>query len=230
MIEIIPNFHPALVHFPIAFATAAVAFIAVGTLFRKWLYAAQCLIAGRWMLWGAALFAVIAAVFGWFAFNSVAHDEVSHAAMILHRNWALGALTALLPLAVWDVWRGRSGKMPLPGFLVLLVAAWLLVMSAAWHGAELVYRHGLGVMSLPKPEGQGHIHEHGAGHDHGDMPVQGADTPHEDVHTHSHEGAANGEHPHDAEPDRKAPAAGGVGAASKKAGHTHAPGTPPHKD
>ncbi len=176
MIEIIPNFHPAFVHFPIAFVTAALAFTAVGTVFRRWPYAAQCLMTGRWMLWGAALFALIAAVFGWFAFNSVAHDEVSHAAMILHRNWALAALTALLALAAWDMWRGRSGRMPSPnipspGFLVLLVAAWLLVMSTAWHGAELVYRYGLGVMALPdahaeqdtaphQPDGHGHDRAH----------------------------------------------------------------------
>lgn len=182
MIEIIPNFHPAIVHFPIAFTAAAVAFTAVGTVFKNWSYAAQCLIIGRWMLWGAALFALIAAVFGWFAFNSVAHDEVSHAAMKVHRNWALGALAALLALAAWDVWRGRSGKMPSLGFLVLLVAAWLLVTSTAWHGAELVYRYGVGVMALPKPEGSGHAHERG-------------------------EGAAPG-----------------------KPGHTHAPGTMPHRD
>ncbi|GAB5606450.1 DUF2231 domain-containing protein [Sideroxyarcus sp. TK5] len=228
MIEIIPNFHPALVHFPIAFTSAAVAFIAVGTVFRSWPYAAQCLMTGRWMLWGAALFALIAAVFGWFAFNSVAHDEVSHAAMKVHRNWALGALAALLAVAAWDVWRGRSGKMPSPVLLVLLFAAWLLVMSTAWHGAELVYRHGLGVMSLPKAEGTGHAHEHGAGH--GDMPIQGAGTLHEDVHAHNYDGTAKVEHPHDAEPDRNAPATDGAGTAPKKAGHTHASGTPPHKD
>jgi len=232
MIEIIPNFHPAIVHFPIAFTTAALAFTAIGTLFKNWSYAAQCLMTGRWMLWGAALFALAAAVFGWFAFNSVAHDEVSHAAMILHRNWALGALPALLALAAWDVWRGRSGKMPSPnipspGFLVLLVVAWLLVMSTAWHGAELVYRHGLGVMSLPKPEGAGHTHERGAGH--GDMPMQGEVAPHEDGHTHSHDDA-NGEHPHDDAAPDQAPATNGASTAPKKAGHTHAQGTPPHKD
>lgn len=167
MIEIIPNFHPALVHFPIAFTTAALAFIAIGTVFKSGPYAAQCLITGRWMLWGAALFALIAAAFGWFAFNSVAHDEVSHAAMKVHRNWALGALTALLALAAWDVWRGRSGKLPSLGFLVLLVAAWLLVMSTAWHGAELVYRHGLGVMSLPNVEREAAPHQHdGSEHPH----------------------------------------------------------------
>ena len=171
MIEIIPNFHPVFVHFPIAFATAAVAFIAIGTVFRRRSYAAQCLMMGRWMLWGAALFAVIAAGFGWFAFNSVAHDEVSHAAMMLHRNWALGTLIALLVLAAWDWSRGRSGWTPSPGFLVLLVAVWLLVMSTAWHGGELVYRHGLGVMDLPDvhagqdmephdTDGHEHVHQH----------------------------------------------------------------------
>ncbi|MBI5658000.1 MAG: DUF2231 domain-containing protein [Nitrosomonadales bacterium] len=215
MIEIIPNFHPAIVHFPIAFTAAALAFTAAGTLFGNWPHAAQCRMTGRWMLWGAALFALIAAAFGWFAFNSVAHNEVSHAAMILHRNWALGTLAALLALAAWDVWRGRSGRTPSYGFVVLLVAAWLLVTSTAWHGAELVYRHGLGVMSLPKPEGSGHTHERGEDHD---------------GHAHSHDGVAGGEHPHDAEPGGKAPVADGAGAAPKKAGHTHAPGTPQHKD
>ena len=211
MIEIIPNFHPALVHFPIAFATAAVAFIAIGTIFKNWPYATQCLMAGRWMLWGAALFAIIAAAFGWFASNSVAHDEVSHTAMMLHRNWALGTLTALLALTSWDLWRGRSGRMPSPnipspGFLVLLVAAWLLVTSTAWHGAELVYRHGLGVMPIPKPEGSGHAHDHGE--DHGGMSVQGKGMPHDDGHAHTD----------------------GASTAPKKPGHTHAPGVPPHKD
>ena len=64
MIEIIPNFHPAIVHFPITLTSAAVAFIAAGTVFRTWFYAVQCLITGRWMLWGAAMFSLIAAVFG----------------------------------------------------------------------------------------------------------------------------------------------------------------------
>lgn len=169
MIGIIPNFHPALVHFPIAFATAAVAFIAAGTLFRNWSYAAQCLLTGRWMLWCAALFALIAAAFGWFAFNSVEHDEVSHAAMTLHRNWALGALAALLALAAWDVWRGRFRKTPSKGFLGLLLAAWLLVASTAWHGAELVYHYGLGVMALPDAHAVQDMAPHdagGHGHDH----------------------------------------------------------------
>lgn len=46
MIEIIQNWHPALVHFPIAFTTAAVAFVAIGTLFKNRPWTAQCLLTG----------------------------------------------------------------------------------------------------------------------------------------------------------------------------------------
>ncbi|MBI4937033.1 MAG: hypothetical protein HY846_02215 [Nitrosomonadales bacterium] len=115
-------------------------------------------------------------------------------------------------------------------FTGLLVIAAGTLLSTAWHGGELVYRHGLGVMSLPKPEGAGHPNEHGAGHDHGNMPMQGADMPHEDAHAHIHGDTSSSGHPHDAESGRKAPVADGAGTAPKKAGHTHAPGSLPHKD
>lgn len=206
MVEIIPNFHPAIVHFPIAFATAAVVFITTGTVFRSWSHATQCLMTGRWMLWSTALFALIAATFGWFAFNSVTHDEVSHAAMTLHRNWALGTLTALLVLTAWDVWRGHSGKLPSYGFLGLLVTAWLLVMSTAWLGAELVYRHGIGVMALPKAEGPSHSHA-----------------------SHNHEHSSTVEPSRNAEPDQEALTTDRAATTNKNGGgHTHAPGMPPH--
>lgn len=161
MIEIIPNWHPVFVHFPIAFATAAVFFFVAGMLFKEKTWTAQCLLVSRWMLWVAAIFACIAAVFGWLAYNSVEHDEAGHLAMTMHRNWALAALGALILLTTWDAWRSRSGKMPSQGFLCLLVAAWLLVISTAWYGAELVYRHGLGVMSLPDV----HVEQDEAPHD-----------------------------------------------------------------
>lgn len=147
--EVIPNWHPALVHFPIAFATAAVVLMAAGILFKNRPWAAQCLMMGRWMLLGAAGFACVAAVFGWLAFNSVLHDEAGRLAMTIHRNWALAALAALLVLAGWTAWTWRSVESPSYGFLFLLAAMWLLIATAAWHGGEAVYRHGLGVMALP---------------------------------------------------------------------------------
>jgi uncharacterized membrane protein len=199
MIEIIPNWHPVFVHFPIAFATAAVFFFTAAQLFKEKSWAAQSLLTGRWMLWSAAIFACIAVVFGWFAYNSVDHDEAGHLAMTAHRNWALVAVGVLVMLAALDVWLRRFTAATPSGFLALLVVSWLLIINAAWHGGEVVYRHGLGVMSLPKSEGAGHPHEHGAGHG--------------DDHALSHEDMAKG-----------------TGVPPKEAEHTHAPGTPAHKD
>ncbi len=209
MIEIIPNWHPIFVHFPIAFATASVFFFVAAKLFRRKKWAVQCLLVGRWMLWGAVIFAGIAAIFGWFAYNSVAHDEAGHLAMTLHRNWALSVLVSLLLLVVIETRSRRSAATPSYAFLVLMVTAWLLVIGTAWHGGELVYRHGLGVMSLPDAEGSDHPHEHGT--DHGEIPVQGGDISHEDDPVYSRADAANT-----------------VNTPPSKTDHTHGFETPPH--
>ncbi|MCF6301365.1 MAG: hypothetical protein L3J52_09655 [Proteobacteria bacterium] len=57
----------------------------------------------------------------------------------------------------------------------LFVIAFLLLGITAFKGGELVYRYGLGVMSLPEVEGEGHAHggsngdgDHGKTKDHPD--------------------------------------------------------------
>jgi len=140
----------------------------------------------------------------------------------------MATFALLLGIAGWEYYLSRHGRGKGWLFTALLVIAAGLLLSTAWHGSELVYRYGLGVMSLPKPEGPGHTHEHGEGH--GGMPAQGEGAPHRDGHAHGHEDKANGEHPHVAESGGNTPAADGTATAPKKTGHTHAPGTPPHKD
>lgn len=218
MIEIIPNWHPLFVHFPIAFATAAVFFSMAARMFKEKPWAAQCLTTGRWMLWGAAIFACIAAVFGWFAYNSVDHDEAGHLAMTIHAYWALATLGALVLLAAIELRVKHTAVQPTYGYLAMLTGAWLLVVSTAWHGGEVVFRHGIGVMALPAPEVNGHSHEHGA------------DTRHEDEHTHCHDDTASGDHLHDVAHMDLTTTADGAGTSPKKAGHSHAQETPPHKD
>ncbi len=204
MIEVIPNWHPAFVHFPIAFVTASVFLVAAGKLFKVKPWADHCIVFGRWMLWAAAISAFIAATFGWFAYNSVKHDEASHVAMTIHRNWALAALGALVFLAVWAVRSWRSAAEPSYGLLALLAFTWFLVISTAWYGGEVVYRHGIGVQSMPAPEA--HAHE------------QGGDKSHHD------------EHGHDLATESNISKTNDAGVPPMKGGHTHAPGTPSHKD
>jgi hypothetical protein len=93
--------------------------------------------------------------------------------MIDHRNWALGTTTLFLILAIWSF--KRSQKAIAINWLIAapLVIAAVLLGITGWKGAELVYRHGLGVMSLPKTGAHEHAgHEHGAeDHTHGEQDI-----------------------------------------------------------
>lgn len=167
MPEIIPNLHPLLVHFPIALIAVSAVFHIAAIVTRN----KTCAVLAHGALWLAALLALPTALLGWQAFNSVNHDETGHAAMLVHRSWALGTLAVLVLLAGWDAWRNKADTVPAWWFVGAVVGAWVMVGVTAWHGGELVYRHGLGVMALPAAEA-GHEHHHDDGdqarHAHGD--------------------------------------------------------------
>ena len=176
MIEIIPNWHPVLVHFTIGLLFTSVIFFLALVFIRpghRWEPTFQVMAKG--CLWLGTLFAIATAIAGWFAYNSVTHDTPSHAAMTEHRNWALATLGVFVVLALWSLRQHLKGIKRAGALftLVAVVAAGLLV-STGWHGGETVYRYGLGVMSLPDADnGDGHEHSHGdetadpAGGEHG---------------------------------------------------------------
>jgi uncharacterized membrane protein len=162
MIEVIPNWHPLLVHFPIALISVSAFFHLAAILLRTQpRCATHCAVLAHSTLWLAALAAFPTVLFGWLASNSVDHDEAGHAAMLLHRSWALATLAVLTVLAGLDVWRHQVNATPTWTFAGAVILAWALVASTAWHGAELVYRHGLGVIAVPaQVESGGHEHGH----------------------------------------------------------------------
>lgn len=185
MPEIIPNLHPLLVHFPIALISVSAFFHVAAIATRGKACATHCVTLAHTTLWIGALAVPVAVFFGWQASNSVNHDEASHAAMMVHRAWALGTLAVLLVLAGWDVWRNKVDSPPAWWFVAAVVGAWGLIAITAWHGGELVYRHGLGVMSLPAPEsGAGHNHDHGG-------------MPEEEGHSHDEASSSNSADGHD---------------------------------
>lgn len=161
MIEIIPNWHPIFVHFTVALLSLAVGFHLIYPLFPDGKIKQHIYIMAHWNLWLGTGFGVITAIAGWFAYNSVAHDGPSHAAMTEHRNWALVTISLFIFMSAWSLWSEIKNRHQGKTFLIGLLIAGILLFSTAWHGAESVYRYGLGVMSLPQPEGDGHSHEHG---------------------------------------------------------------------
>ena len=162
MIQIIPNWHPVFVHFTVALLSLAVIFPLVDKVLNNARLKEQLQIMARWNLWLGTGFGIVTALAGWDAYNTVEHDAASHAAMTLHLYWALATLAVFVMLSSWSIWRTYTNRKNGALFTVLLLAGGALLLSTAWHGGELVYRYGLGVMSLPQsaPAGDGHDHEH----------------------------------------------------------------------
>lgn len=166
MFEIIPNWHPIFVHFTVALLSLAVVFVAVAP-FVKPPLKEQWQILARWLLWLGAGFTLITGLTGLYAYNTVAHDTPSHAAMTDHRNWAIATIVLFFALAVWSIVWIRKRKPLGVAFVICMLLAGTTLASTAWRGGEVVYRYGLGVMSLPQAEGEGHAHSHGNPHGHG---------------------------------------------------------------
>lgn len=113
------------------------------------------LLVAEWNFWIGAGVTVLTLAAGWRAFDTVAHDALAHEMMIRHRNLAVITAGWALVIAAWLLLRRRLGRNP-HGPVLGVAASVLLATTTGWHGGELVYRHGLGVMSLPDTGGHGH--------------------------------------------------------------------------
>lgn len=161
-IEIIPNWHPIFVHFTIGLLTISALFYLAGLIFKKDVFYTV----GKWNLWIGVLITTGTVLAGLQAAGSVDHDAQSHAAMMNHRNWALGTASVFAVLAAWSGFKHRNATPPAL-FTVLLVLASGALAVTGYKGGELVYRHGTGVMSLPNTGSHDHS-AHGHGSEDGD--------------------------------------------------------------
>ncbi len=175
MIEIIPNWHPFVVHFAIGLLMVSVVLFVIARMLARLPLTARMTLAARWNLWLGTVFAVLSVLTGWQAFETVVHDTAGHEAMQVHRFWALITLGLFLLasfLSVFERNRQQGGSIPL---LLFLLAGFVSLAATGYLGAKNVYVHGLGVERLPDPEDHyhhdneaagGHEHDHADGHEH----------------------------------------------------------------
>lgn len=183
MPELVPNWHPMFVHLSIGILTASV-MLYVATLFVSAGAPARNLrLAARINLWLGVLATVGTVLTGWYAYATVAHDDVSHTVMTTHRNWALFTATLFALLALWAFWLRRRDRREGAVFVLAMVVAAAPMTVTGFYGGELVYRHGTGVLSLP--DGDDHAHDDGDDHQ---------DSHHDAGDEHDHGAGGDGHH------------------------------------
>ncbi len=139
--------HPIVVHFPIALlVTGFLIDLAGAILKRSWLTHA-----GFLLLVIGALGAVVAARSGEAAEDQILQTPALRDTLEEHEEggkramWVFLVLAALRSVLAWRGWFGSAVRWV---FLVLWAAGLALLLEAAWHGGELVYRHGAGVAAV----------------------------------------------------------------------------------
>lgn len=149
------EFHPMLVHFPIAFLLGGVALDVYAWLRRR--PELSRVVSG--LLIAGVLTGVLAALTGLVAFFIVpAHTEEAHRLMY----WHLGIQVAALLLFAWPAWLGwRNWQVPLtPAARVVGWVAAVLLTVGSGIGGYIVYHGGAGVAPhlLSREVREGHSH------------------------------------------------------------------------
>jgi uncharacterized membrane protein len=160
VIEIIPNWHPIWVHFAIALLiTGTVIYAGFGWKVNSGNTGpTQPLVVSRWMLWLGAIASLASLLTGYWASTSVAHDDLAHANMLVHRNWAIGATVIFVLGAGLEFLRRNANKASVLSAVLFLAGSAALLVTGM-EGAENVYEHGLGVQRLPDVSSHDHSHE-----------------------------------------------------------------------
>ncbi len=156
------NVHPLFVHFPIGLLVMSSLFYWAGVLAKN-----EGLIqAGRWTLYGGAVFGIISVVTGLQAANTVPHDDEVHRIMLLHQNLGYVILGLSVALSAWTL--AVKSAIPARGKWIFLIASLTLtavLTQQADLGGRMVYLKGVGVgkkSTLEKAANVPTAHDHSA--------------------------------------------------------------------
>lgn len=142
------NYHPLLVHFPIAFLYGAALLY-----FLAWILANDVLKwAAFWMLLLGAVSAGVTLATGFYAAPGVMISESVRNELLQHHKQLM--VTASVVAGALTIWALVARPMPSRGryvFLVGLIAVLGLIAAGADLGGEMVYGYNAGGSACPQP-------------------------------------------------------------------------------
>ena len=202
-----PRLHAALNDLPTALLVTAVFFDLLAVFTRR----PSLRQAGFVTMIAGTIGAGVAVLSGLQAEDHIAHGEAVHGLMETHETLALTTLGIFAVLVLWRILRERrmSARERTVSLVVSMAGAGVLVATAA-YGGKMVFEHAAGI---PSEALEQELHERAEGHHH-----HGGEAEEHEPAGEEHDSVGE-EHAHNDAVDSAAPA-----------GHTHPPGTPPHKD
>jgi uncharacterized membrane protein len=144
--QIIPGWHPIIVHFAIAMTVGGGAALATSRLCRGRRTRQRLAIWGTFNLCAGAAFVVLAIATGIMAIWDLNLPAAARAAVSTHVKWAFLTAVAVILAAVWRGAGAAPEEPPSNLFLAVMIGAVACAVVTAYFGAENVYRFGIGVL------------------------------------------------------------------------------------
>jgi uncharacterized membrane protein len=140
-----PEWHPMVVHFPLALVVTGAIFLLAARLLPQPRHSATLATVGTWNLCLGAIAALFALGTGLAAMIGLNLDLAARQAISLHVKWAIFTTLALVLLAVWRGAGVAQESRPSWLFIVILVAATAALVMTGYRGGQNVYQYGIGV-------------------------------------------------------------------------------------
>ncbi len=154
---LIPGWHPAIVHFPLALILIATPLLFAARLLRSERLSSSAATVGTWNLCLGAAAALLAVVTGLAGVLDLDVGDAARQAISLHLKWAIFTTLVLVLCAVWRGAGTAQRSRPSGPFLFVLLAASAALVMTGYRGAQNVYEFGVGV----KPIAVRHLAPHG---------------------------------------------------------------------
>jgi len=145
LMQIIPGWHPIVVHFPLALIITATACLTLARVLPSTRGAASLASWGTFNLCLGAVTVFLALGTGLAASIGLTVDAAAHQAIAAHVKSAVVTTMLVLLVAVWRGVGTDSNSRPGWGFLLMLWVAASALTVTGYRGGQNVYVHGIGV-------------------------------------------------------------------------------------